>query len=278
MTQIVDEYRQWLEAWASAKTVSARTIAAANFLTDCGGLDGITPQSIGAFIAKPRRDGKPKSTWSKATYHGHLKSLCEFLVAAGYLDSDPIEGVRSVKRPNKAPRPLSELDVERVLRRAEGDVRDWIVIALATGMRVSEIARLRGEDVTSHGIYVDGKGDVGTSLPAHPDLLEMAERMPQAGYWWTGSEDGHVPSQQISKKVGVLFRTLGIKGSIHRCRHTYGTRLIRNGTNVRIVQKLMRHASLETTAGYTAVGEDEMHRAVLLLPTSHYDEPPPTAA
>jgi integrase/recombinase XerD len=49
----------------------------------------------------------------------------------------------------------------------------------------------------------------------------------------------------------------GIEGSIHRCRHTYATHLLRAGTNVRVVQELLRHKSLTSTQIYTAVSEDE---------------------
>jgi Phage integrase family len=49
---------------------------------------------------------------------------------------------------------------------------------------------------------------------------------------------------------------------VHRCRHVYATRLLRSGVNIRVVQQLMRHASLQTTAAYTAVDEDELRDAV----------------
>jgi len=62
-----------------------------------------------------------------------------------------------------------------------------------------------------------------------------------------------------------LFHDLDIAGSIHRCRHTYATRLLRAGTNIRIVQKLMRHSSLASTQVYTDVSEDEQRNAIGLL-------------
>ncbi len=62
-----------------------------------------------------------------------------------------------------------------------------------------------------------------------------------------------------------VFDALGIEGSIHRCRHVFGTRLLRQGVHIRTVQKLMRHASLSTTANYTAVDEDELRAAILTL-------------
>lgn len=270
---MVEKYGAWLASWATGKTIPDRVGMARAFLRDCGGLDGVSGESVRAFIAKPRADGEPKSRWSKATYYGHLSSLCEFLAVAGHIDTDPMGEVRKVKVVRQVPRPLTEADVRRVLATAEGDVRDWVMVALASGLRVSEIAKLRGEDVSTDGIYVEGKGGVTVTLPAHPDVLAIASRKPERGYWWPGTDHGHIRSQRISRLVGELFSGLGIAGSIHRCRHTYGTRLIRRGVHVRKVQQLMRHASLETTAGYTAVDEDELLAAVMLLPSS--DDPAP---
>lgn len=61
----------------------------------------------------------------------------------------------------------------------------------------------------------------------------------------------------------TLFREVGIPtGSIYLARHSYATTLLRSGTNIRVVQRLLRHSDLSTTAIYTAVDEDEMRAAV----------------
>jgi site-specific recombinase XerD len=65
--------------------------------------------------------------------------------------------------------------------------------------------------------------------------------------------------------TGRLFDSLGIAGSIHRARHSYATTLLRAGANVRVVQTLMRHSSLATTAAHCAVDEDERAAAIRLL-------------
>lgn len=61
----------------------------------------------------------------------------------------------------------------------------------------------------------------------------------------------------VSTRTTRLFAANGIEGSIHRCRHTYATRLLRAGVNIRVVQELMRHKSLASTQIYTAVDEVE---------------------
>lgn len=226
------------------------------------GLEGFTVENLTDFLARPELT----SAWSKATYHGHLKSFCTFLVAGEYLDENPMDAVRPPRRPNDAPNALEDYDVDRILERAEGEVRDWIILALCEGLRASEVAKIRGEEVTPRHVRVTGKGGKTTNLPCQPDVWEIAQRYPRSGFWFPGDEDGHMKHKQVSIKVGRLFSSLGIEGSIHRCRHTYATRLLRSGVHIRTVQKMMRHASLKTTAAYTAVDEDELQAAAYTLP------------
>jgi integrase/recombinase XerD len=254
---IVDEYATWLRSWgASQRTIDARVGLARSRLL-AWGIEGVTAENIAGFLARP--DIKP---WTRSTYHANLTCFCAWLVATGHREENPMVAVRKPKRPAPRPRPLTESEVARVLSVVEGSVRDWILLALLAGLRASEIAKIRGEDVTADGIYVIGKGGKAETLPCHDDLWAMAERYPQRGYWFPGPDDGHLRSQQISLIVGKLFHAMGIDGSIHRCRHVYGTRLLRAGENIRIVQKLMRHSNLDTTASYTAVDEDELRAAI----------------
>ncbi len=254
---VVSEYVTWLRSWGAAeRTIGARQTLAVSRLKDWG-LDGFTAPNITEFLARPNL-----SRWTRSTYHSHLSDFCTWLAASGYIEDNPMLAVRKPKRPAALPRPLSESEVEKVLSVVEGTTRDWILLALLAGLRASEIAKIRGEDITGDGIYVEGKGGSLVTLPCHPDLWTMAQRYPERGYWFPGVENGHLRSQQISLTVGKLFHALGIEGSIHRCRHTFGTRLLRSQANIRTVQKLMRHANLDTTANYTAVDENELRDAI----------------
>lgn len=273
LERVIDDYATWLRSWGAAKTtVHARTTLARSRIAEWG-LAGFTPENVTAFLARPEL----KSAWSRSTYHTHLTDLCAWLYGAGHIAADPMPDVRTPQRGSKTPRPLSEPEVARVLEAAKGRTRDWIMLALLAGLRASEVARMHGHDVTPDGIYVRGKGGSVVTLPCHDDLWAMAQRYPRDGYWFPGTDDGHIRPQRISLTVGRLFDSLDIDGSIHRCRHVYGTRLLRlPQMHIRTVQKLMRHANLDTTANYTAVDEDEMRSAINMLPS--LDPLPPSAA
>jgi integrase/recombinase XerD len=270
---IVAEYERWLHSWGAApKTVKARVNLARCRLFEWG-LDGMTAENVTTFLGR-----EELARWSRSTYHANLKDFCTWLVAAGYLAESPMDDptIRKPKRPRSRPRPLTEAEVTRVLSEARGRTRDWLILALCAGLRAHEIAKLRGEDVAAEGIYVMGKGGSPDVLPCHPDIRQMARRYPDQGWWFSNGAGGHITPDVVTVEVGRLFRRLGITGSIHRMRHVYATRLIRSGAHIRRVQRLMRHATLETTAAYTAVDEDELRDAIYALPSTP-DSPPPAA-
>jgi integrase/recombinase XerD len=262
--ELLAAYAEWMRSWgARPRTIDARIGIARSRLRDWAGLDGLTAKNIREWLARPQL----KSDWSRATYYGHIKAFCDWLYLEGIVDENPIANVRQPTPPKSVPRPLSEAEVRRVLEVAKGDERAWLLLALNAGLRAHEIAKLKGEDVTETSIYVVGKGGKPALLPTHPDVWALAEQYPRQGWWFPYNGD-HIPGRLISLSVGKLFDDLGIEGSLHRCRHSYATRLLRAGVHIRRVQKLMRHANLDTTAAYTAVDEDELREAVLRLPSA----------
>jgi len=168
-------------------------------------------------------------------------------------------------KPGKSvPRPLTPAQVGVVLAAAtNANLHAWLTLGLYAGLRAHEIAKIRGEDVEEDQLFVFGKGGQGKFLPTHQMVWELAQSRPRAGWWFPScSSTGHVTSMSVTTLTSRLFKANGIEGSIHRCRHTYATQLLRAGVNVRVVQSLMRHASLNSTMIYTAVDEGERRDAI----------------
>lgn len=265
MDGIVKDYVRWLRSWgASDDTVRARSVIARGRLRDWG-IDGFTAANIEDWL------GREVSDWTRATYHAHLSDLCAWLAATGRLPDNPMLAIRKPGRPHSLPRPLSDAEVDRALAAASGRVLTWLLLGLNAGLRAHEIAKVRGEDVTPEGIYVQGKGGKRAVQPMHPDIALDARQQgyPGRGWWFPSAKVPGRPvmAATVSNYVGRLFSDLGIEGSVHRTRHTYGTNLLRSGVHIRDVQQLMRHSDLSTTAAYTAVDEDHLQAAVARLPS-----------
>lgn len=257
--EVISAYARWLRSWgASEATVRSRQGIAQSRVNEWG-LEGFTTENVQTWLGRPLL-----KKWSRHTYYAALADFCTWAEAAGYLSSNPMRGVRKPAQPKTHPRPLSTVEIALVLERSNGRIHDWLLLGLLAGLRAHEIAKMRGEDVDEQSIYVLGKGGVQSQIPTHPLLWEMAQRYPRRGWWFPSVKvpGEHISGATVSNYTGRLFRSLGIDGSVHRARHSYGTNLLRSGANIRTVQQLLRHASLDTTAAYTAVDEDELRTAI----------------
>jgi site-specific recombinase XerD len=258
---ILTEYERYLRAsgW-SPDTVRLRMNLATRCFADYGlEIDRVDVETI---LSEPTIRGKPPSMWTQATYFSCIRSWCKFLTSVGYIDEDPTEDMPRPRGSKDLPRPLTDAQVERVKAGATGLLYDWVILMLATGMRVHEVAKIRGEDVQPDYIHVIGKGRKPAHIPTHEAVWEMSRRYPTNGFWFPGGDHGHVGSRHITNEMTALFKSLGIEGSSHRLRHTFATRMLKDGHNLRVVQRAMRHESLATTQIYTAVLDDELVSAV----------------
>jgi len=140
------------------------------------------------------------------------------------------------------------------------------------GLRISEAAALRWRDVDLEGRYLvvrDGKGGKDRSVPLHPILLaELAAEPPHRPNWAVaGKVDG---SGMAVKSMAHIFErwlpALGLAISAHQLRHSFATELLRKRADIREIQELLGHESLETTQRYLALDPERLRAAVELLP------------
>jgi integrase/recombinase XerD len=258
---LVDEYVEWLAAEGmSAQTIHQRAAFADSRLREWGTFDQ-DPAFLAGWLSA--YDG-----WTRRTYQVHLRSLYRWLVEAQHLPENPVTRIRSKPTPRCRPTPLSAEELERCLDASQGRLRAWLLLGALAGLRAHEIAKVRGEDVTEQSLRVVGKGGTDCTVPLHPELWSLAQAYPRQGWWFPTHMPGpgHVTGSRVSQEIRALFRQLGIdQGAAHRLRHTYGTTLGRAGVPIRVVQELMRHASLSSTERYLGVDEDEKVAAIALL-------------
>lgn len=260
LDEALELFRQWLAAQgASRRTMRERLIVVAAF----GEFVGVDPRlatqrEVIAYLSRP--DIAP---WTRTTYWGHLRSWFAWLTSVG--QTSPLEGMRAPKTPRGRPRPLNPGEVELLLLDAPQRMADWMALGLYAGLRASEIARIESSHVTEATMWIMGKGGVSDYLPTAPAVWEIASRR-GPGLWFPSRlGGGPLRPETVSHKSALFFHAHGVEGSIHRCRHTFATNLLRSGADIRTVQRLMRHANLNTTASYTAVDEDKLRAAVLRI-------------
>lgn len=251
------EYSRWLEGQGlSATTIKIRTKFYRSRLRAWGTWE-VPPDVIAAWLSG-------YTGWSRLTYHSHLSSVYAWLVESGQLVLNPMASIRKPPTPRPRPRPLTDLDLRRAFEAADPRTEAFLALGFYAGLRAFEIAKFHGRDIDEHGVTVLGKGGRRAVLPTHPALWEIAETFPRGGYWFPSpaAHREHILADTVTTRVGALFSSLGLAGATHRARHSYGTSLLRGGANLRVVQELMRHSSLATTAAYLGVDEDERRAAI----------------
>jgi integrase/recombinase XerD len=268
LSPVVEEYDQWMRTWTAEKTRTARTRMAARTQERFPDLTAVTTTDLTAWLSSVEL-----KSWSRATYHGNIRAFFKWLAMTGRIEVDPTDSdlFRRPKVRQGTPKPLSPAEESRALAAASGNIRAWLLLALRAGFRAHEIAKVRGEDVTEESITVFGKGGKEVALPIHPDLWALAAKYPRRGWWFPSPKHGpaaHVSAESVSILIGRHFRSPSVDiptGSIHRARHTYASRLRRQGVDLLDIQELMRHESVATTQIYAKGDRESLRAAINLL-------------
>jgi site-specific recombinase XerD len=171
------------------------------------------------------------------------------------------------KVPHKKPDILSGTEVEKLLGAIHGVVPAMaLTTAYAAGLRISETCGLRAEDIDSRRglIHVRlGKGRKDRFVMLSATLLPMLRRYwvavrPAAGWLFPGGKPGtHVRPDTVRKAMaaGVAEVKLTKRVTPHVLRHSFATHLLEAGADIRVIQVLLGHSSIRTTARYTQVSQ-----------------------
>jgi len=173
------------------------------------------------------------------------------------------------RQPQQLPLILSQEEVARILTVPPHlKSRALLMTVYAAGLRRSEVARLRVNDIDSARMTItvhQGKGQKDRVVMLSPVLLQTLRqycRHAKPKQWLFPGEN---PDQPISDNdiFGVFHnavRRTGItkKVSPHSLRHSFATHLLESGTDLRTIQILLGHRSLKTTARYLHVSQHQV--------------------
>ncbi len=262
MTQntLWDDTGQLLEmwkVWQTAQGLRPRTIHDRHFtMTHFFRLTGRTPRTMEPFDIIVYCGRPELSTASRASYHATIRAFCKWMVKVKVRPDNPTEDTPTPKRARTKPRPLSLDTIRAIYNAANRDrTRAYIKLAVLAGMRIHEVAKIRSEDIDHDRgtIHINGKGGVIELVPLHQEIRELATQMPKSGHWFPAyTVPGPVERRAVYAAIKGAMRRAGYpEAKPHQLRHSYGTELLANGANLRIVQDLMRHADVSTTQLYT---------------------------
>ena len=263
---LVQQWITWQTAGRlSAVTVTERARVVAQFLTDA---DTTEVDATHHHVVKWLAEHPEWSASTSATYHSYLRAFFAWMAMLDHRTDNPMLKIPPPRYPDRVPRPVTDSDFTALLATPmHHRTRVMILLAALAGLRVSEVAQVRGEDVDPAGgrLFVRGKGGSVNWLPLHPLLVEAAATMPLRGYWFPANSrrsGSHIHPKSVSSIIGAAMRRAGCRGTAHSLRHWHGTTLLADGADLRTVQELLRHKSVATTQIYTKVPDGRRRDAV----------------
>ena len=214
-----------------------------------------------------------------------IRTFYKFLFRERYIDSDPAISLSAPKRPKSLPKFLTPEEVEQILNNVKIDTpagfRNRVILELlwATGMRVSELSNLNFGDlnIEENEIRVFGKGAkeriVLISDRAKKYLtqyISSARSLLAPGYEigeindsspvFINSTAYRLQNKTIRNVIKDIVEKIELPKKVtpHVFRHSFATKLIENGADLRVVQELLGHAGISNTQIYTHISLKHM--------------------
>ena len=170
-----------------------------------------------------------------------------------------------VRRPHKLPVVLSQEEVLAFFDNVPSlKYRAALMVCYGAGLRISEAVALKVSDIDSERGLLrveQGKGHKDRYAMLSPRLLDVLRRYyratrPQGCYLfpsWRKEQHLCTTSLQLACREAAVRAHIAKRVTVHTLRHSFATHLLENGTDIRIIQVLLGHSRIDTTARYAAV-------------------------
>ena len=282
----------WLDELRRGRRLSPRTVESyGHDLADYLAFAGVhrlgdwreaTLTFVDGYLASLQRRGLSSGTVARR--RSALRGFHGFLARTGQRADDPVALVPAPRRERRLPHALPLADVESLLAHPQGEsalaLRDRAMLELGygSGLRVSELVGLQRThvDLKGRSLQVTGKGDrqrvvpfgrsAGTALRAwlergRPQLAPHARH----DAVFVNARGGTLSRMGWWKILRGHARGAGVTARVHPhvLRHSFATHLLEGGADLRVVQELLGHANVTTTAIYTHLDRSylrEVHR------------------
>ena len=237
-------------------------------------------------------DKKKEKKSSLARKLASLRSFYRFLGREGRSKINPAEEVRTPKQPEHLPRVLSKDEAGALMECPEGTttaaLRDRAILETlySTGARVSELVGMDVADISMAGgvVRLKGKGQKERMVPIGAVAMAAIKEYHGALRWsattssssvlsvpvFCNHRGGRLTARSVERIVAAYSGGLtGGRISPHALRHTFATHLLDEGADLRAIQEMLGHASIDTTQKYTHLAMDHLLKV--------YDEAHPRA-
>ncbi len=242
-------------------------------------IEQVTPDVLKAYRVNLYQQVNANERQNSVAYQnlmiGAVKQFMEFLYHEGYLVSNPAKNIAYAKEPSKLPSSILTLaEARKILKMPDTKsiigYRDKTILEIfySSGIRKSELMNLTLLDVDYHEglLKVMGKGRKERIVPIGRIACRYLEnyitsvrsellKEPAIPYVFLSCRGNRLNPNALWMMVKKYARKAGIKKNIHchTFRHTCATSMLKNKADIRVIQELLGHESLESTQIYTRI-------------------------
>ena len=226
---------------------------------------------------------------SNITINATISGL-RFFFGVTLEDRNRLRKMSTVHEPRKLPVILSPEEVRRLLEAASSlKYKVALATAYGAGLRASEVTHLKVSDIDSQQMLIrveQGKGSKDRNAKLSPILLKLLRQWWQAaqaqrkmlkgGWMFPGLNPVNpLSTRQLNRVFHAAATVAGIdkRVSMHSLRHAFATHLLEQGVDIRVIQVLLGHKQLETTALYSQVATTTLRDTHSPLDTLSIESP-----
>lgn len=252
--------------------------------------EGISFQEVDIIVIRNFLTDELNSGVRKRSCKRRLSSLrhfYKFLIDEGYVKDNPFVFVKSPKTETKYPHALYKEQVREILtenakRTDDLMIRDQAILSMLyyTGMRASELVSLTIQSVSlsQRLVTIIGKGNKERIVPFGEECKKDVERyksftreqllakaVKKTNILFLNNKGQQLTTRGLEYILDSIEEKTGTFVGLHPhiLRHSFATHLLENGADLRVIQELLGHASINTTQVYTHVTEEAMKKEYL---------------
>ncbi len=163
----------------------------------------------------------------------------------------------SIKVAKTLPKPVSHEHIMEALQKADMQEKLVVLMLYTLGLRISELASLKVEDINNEWIRIIGKGNKERDIPLLESVKKLIDEylsvfMVKKYLFEKNGE--RLSENSLRYMITKVFGRVALKVTPHQLRHSYASSLLNSGAPIVDVSELLGHASMVTTQIYTKLG------------------------
>lgn len=240
----------------------------------------ITKDDVRKFLSQKARTN---GAVTRARKLSSIKSFFKYLGREGIVSANPVSDIEAPKLPEKEPSYLTKEEYKDLIVAVKKEATPFylsrdvaiVMLLLRTGIRLSELAGLTLDKVNlnngSSAIKVRGKGNKERIIPLADEAAQALDKYlthrpeVQSRHLFISRLGEELRPRSVYHLVKKYLNAAGIKKekvAVHSLRHTFAASLLRNDTNLVVIQALLGHKKLETTRRYLHIEDVNLRNAV----------------